>query len=133
MANSQPFVPFESPFPSPRKLDLEKIPNIQNHPFDYQKEVMKSLTNYFCGNEHPDTQALGYQPGLVIMPTGSGKTLTTVTWLLDQMVKNGYNLDPDLTETRYAIAKLTANGQSVELPVVGVPGTPVGTFGIAVG
>ncbi|MBL0309952.1 MAG: TAT-variant-translocated molybdopterin oxidoreductase [Bacteroidetes bacterium] len=49
------------------------------------------------------------------------------------MVKNGYNLDPDFKEKRYAIAKLTANGQSVELPVVGVPGTPVGTFGIAVG
>lgn len=49
------------------------------------------------------------------------------------MVKNGYNLDPDFKEKRYAIAKLTVNGQSVELPVVGVPGTPEGVFGVAVG
>jgi MoCo/4Fe-4S cofactor protein with predicted Tat translocation signal len=49
------------------------------------------------------------------------------------MNKNGYNLDPDFKEKRYAFAKLTANGQSVELPVVGVPGTPEGVFGIAVG
>jgi molybdopterin-containing oxidoreductase family iron-sulfur binding subunit len=47
--------------------------------------------------------------------------------------KNGYNIDPDFKAKEYAVGKLTANGQSVELPVVGVPGTPDGVFGIALG
>ena len=49
------------------------------------------------------------------------------------MNKNGYNLDPDFKAKEYAVAKLTVNGASVELPVVGVPGTPEGVFGIALG
>jgi MoCo/4Fe-4S cofactor protein with predicted Tat translocation signal len=47
--------------------------------------------------------------------------------------KNGYNIDPDFKEKRYAVGKLTVNGKSVELPVVGVPGTPEGTLAVAVG
>ena len=49
------------------------------------------------------------------------------------MNKNGYNIDPDFKDKIYAVAKLTVGGQSVELPVVGVPGTPEGVFGIALG
>jgi len=49
------------------------------------------------------------------------------------MNKNGYNIDPDFKAKEYAVAKLTVNGQSVELPVVGVPGTPEGVFGVALG
>lgn len=49
------------------------------------------------------------------------------------MGKNGYNIDPDFKAKEYAVGKLTANGVSVELPVVGVPGTPEGVFGIALG
>jgi MoCo/4Fe-4S cofactor protein with predicted Tat translocation signal len=48
-------------------------------------------------------------------------------------VKNGYNIDPDFKEKRYALGKLTVGGESIELPVVGVPGTPEGTFGVALG
>lgn len=48
-------------------------------------------------------------------------------------VKNGYNIDPDFKEKRYAVAKLTVGSESIELPVVGVPGTPEGTFGVALG
>ncbi|MCX6198449.1 MAG: TAT-variant-translocated molybdopterin oxidoreductase [Bacteroidetes bacterium] len=49
------------------------------------------------------------------------------------MNKNGYNIDPDFKAKEYAVAKLTVNGQSIELPVVGVPGTPEGVFGVALG
>ncbi len=49
------------------------------------------------------------------------------------MNKNGYTVDPDFKAKEYAVAKLTVNGQSVELPVVGVPGTPEGVFGVALG
>jgi molybdopterin-containing oxidoreductase family iron-sulfur binding subunit len=49
------------------------------------------------------------------------------------MNKNGYNIDPDFKAKEYAVAKLTVNGNSVELPVVGVPGTPDGVFGVALG
>src|SRR5262249_23766939 len=33
----------------------------------------------------------------------------------------------------YQLGKITINGETIELPVVGVPGTPEGTFGIALG
>ena len=49
------------------------------------------------------------------------------------LVKNGYSVDGDFKEKRYFVGKLTVNGQSIELPVVGVPGTAEGTFGVALG
>ncbi len=49
------------------------------------------------------------------------------------LVKNGYNYDGDFKEKKYYIGKLTVNGESIELPVVGVPGTPEGTLGVALG
>ncbi len=49
------------------------------------------------------------------------------------MNKNGYNIDPDFKAKEYAVGKLTVNGKSIELPVVGVPGTPEGVFGVALG
>ncbi len=49
------------------------------------------------------------------------------------MNKNGYNIDPDFKAKEYAVGKLTANGVSVELPVVGVPGIAEDTFAIALG
>lgn len=49
------------------------------------------------------------------------------------LVKNGYNIDPDFKDKSYAVGQLTVNGQTVELPVVGVPGTPTGVFGVALG
>lgn len=68
-------------------------------------------------------------PDSVSKVTWGNYIIASPTW----MVKNGYNLDPDFKEKIYAVAQLTANGQSVELPVVGVPGTPEGVFGVAVG
>ena len=49
------------------------------------------------------------------------------------LVKNGYSFDGDFKEKKYVIGKLTVGDQSIELPVVGVPGTPEGTFGVALG
>jgi MoCo/4Fe-4S cofactor protein with predicted Tat translocation signal len=49
------------------------------------------------------------------------------------LVKNGYSFDGDFKEKKYYVGKLTVNGQTLELPVVGVPGTAAGTFGVALG
>jgi molybdopterin-containing oxidoreductase family iron-sulfur binding subunit len=68
-------------------------------------------------------------PDSVSKVTWGNYIIANPTW----MVKNGYNIDPDFKDKLYAVAQLTANGQSVELPVVGVPGTPAGVFGVAVG
>ncbi|MCS6933814.1 MAG: TAT-variant-translocated molybdopterin oxidoreductase [Chitinophagales bacterium] len=46
---------------------------------------------------------------------------------------NGYNIDPHFKEKRHAVAKLTVNGKTVELPVVAVPGTAENTLGVALG
>ncbi len=42
-------------------------------------------------------------------------------------------LEPDLATKEYPLVKVTANGKSVTIPVVAVPGTPEGAFGIALG
>ena len=68
-------------------------------------------------------------PDPVSKITWDNYIMVNPTWF----VKNGYNLDPDFKDKTYAVAKLTVHGQTVELPVVGVPGTPVGTFGVALG
>lgn len=47
--------------------------------------------------------------------------------------KNGYNIDPDFKEKRFAVASLSANGATIKLPVVAVPGMPEGTLGVALG
>ncbi len=68
-------------------------------------------------------------PDPVSKVTWDNYIVVNPTWL----VKNGYNLDPDFKENRYGVGQLSANGQTVELPIVGVPGTPMGVFGIALG
>ncbi len=68
-------------------------------------------------------------PDPVSKVTWDNYIVVNPTWL----VKNGYNLDPDFKENRYGVGQLSVNGQTVELPVVGVPGTPMGVFGVALG
>ena len=68
-------------------------------------------------------------PDPVSKITWDNYILVSPQWL----VKKGYSFDADFKEKRYYIGKLTVNGQVLELPVVGVPGTPDGTFGVALG
>lgn len=51
----------------------------------HQQEAVEAMTKYFTlGEDKADRN------GIVVMPTGSGKTYTAVTWLLSQGVANGY-------------------------------------------
>lgn len=94
---------------------------------DLQVKLYESIAigdGYWADN--PWLQEL---PDPVSKVTWDNYIVTNPKWL----VKNGYNLDPDFKCREYGVGKITINGQTVELPVVGVPGTPYGTFGIALG
>lgn len=53
----------------------------------HQQEAVDRLNKYF-NLDNPE----GPQSGLLVMPTGSGKTFTTVSWLLNSGVVNGYRI-----------------------------------------
>ena len=54
----------------------------------YQQEAIDRLKAFF----DLTGKAEGAQSGMLVMPTGSGKTFTTVTWLLSQGVAQGYRV-----------------------------------------
>lgn len=54
----------------------------------HQIEAIESLNKYFNLSGKKNVA----QNGLVVMPTGSGKTFTTVNWLLNSGVANGYRI-----------------------------------------
>lgn len=62
-------------------------PDSRNLIMPHQTDAIKSMTEYFMTGEDRPGRA-----GLVVMPTGSGKTYTAVTWLLDQCVSKGYRV-----------------------------------------
>ena len=73
-------------------------------------------------------------PDPVTKATWDNYVIASPTWLVQWMDKNGYDNDIDFREKKYCpVVKLMVNGQSVELPVIGVPGTPAGVFGVALG
>ena len=53
----------------------------------HQSEAVKAMTSYFGLGRDRKNRA-----GLVVMPTGSGKTYTAVTWLLKEGVARGYRI-----------------------------------------
>jgi len=53
-------------------------------PFSYQREAWDALQRHYA-----DAQTTGVFAGLLEMPTGSGKTYTTVQWLLRTVVNAG--------------------------------------------
>ena len=54
----------------------------------HQIEAIDSLNNYFNLSGKKNVA----QNGLLVMPTGSGKTFTAVNWLLNSGVANGYRI-----------------------------------------
>lgn len=54
----------------------------------YQQEAIDSLDDYF----DLSGKTKGVQSGMLVMPTGSGKTFTAVTWLLTRGVAQGYRI-----------------------------------------
>lgn len=55
--------------------------------YPYQQDATKSLDNYF-ELDYPNRA----QNGLLVMPTGSGKTFTAVNWLIKNAIPRGYQI-----------------------------------------
>jgi superfamily II DNA or RNA helicase len=54
----------------------------------HQQEAVDALTEYYDITEDINKE----QNGLMVMPTGSGKTFTAVNWLLTSGIANGYKI-----------------------------------------
>lgn len=65
-------------------LDPQKQRDDGRQAHDYQIDAWKRMSAHF---ERPDGN--GSFQGLVVMPTGSGKTFTTVRWLMERVVNRG--------------------------------------------
>ncbi len=61
-------------------LDPEKQPGDGRVPFAYQTEAWDKLTRFFADAPSGDSR------GLLVMPTGSGKTFTAVRWILEHVI-----------------------------------------------
>lgn len=65
----------------------ESTPDSRSLIMPHQSEAVKAMTKYFkLKKDVPD------RAGIVVMPTGSGKTYTAVTWLLKDAVSKGYKV-----------------------------------------
>ena len=65
-------------------IDPSKQPPDAKTPFPYQVEAWNSLSACHARKDSP-----GGFPGLLVMPTGSGKTYTAVHWLMENVVARG--------------------------------------------
>ncbi len=68
-------------------VDLTKIELDNRKLYPYQEAATENLNEYF-DLENPTSP----QNGLLVMPTGSGKTFTAVNWLLQSAVSRGYKV-----------------------------------------
>ena len=65
-------------------VDLEKTQVEEVPLYDFQKEAQEAMKRHFL-NENNDA-------GLLVMPTGSGKSRTATTFLIREMVSRGYQV-----------------------------------------
>jgi len=70
-------------------IDLIKSMPQNNKPYGYQGEAIAKLDEYFALGRNIPTKR---KSGVIVMPTGSGKTFTSVSWLLDKAAANGYQI-----------------------------------------
>ncbi|MGL4335297.1 MAG: DEAD/DEAH box helicase, partial [Turicibacter sp.] len=64
-------------------MEIVEVPNTETLPlFLHQQKAVAALNEYF----RPE---LKRKKGMLVMPTGSGKTMTAVHWLLREKVAKG--------------------------------------------
>lgn len=73
-----------SKFHQPLEIDLNAIPGKDIPLYDYQVEAVSKLAKAFIEEDA--------RSGFLVMPTGSGKTRTTVYFLLRQMIRSDYQV-----------------------------------------
>lgn len=69
-------------------IDLTKSSIDNKKLLKHQEEAINALDNYF----DLSLKLVGQQNGMLVMPTGSGKTFTAVNWLLNSGVANGFKI-----------------------------------------
>lgn len=74
----------ESLFKGEKVIDLQLAEKEEIAMFPYQKKAIEKLKAYFVDEDK--------QSGILVMPTGSGKTRTSVYFLLQDMISNGYQV-----------------------------------------
>ena len=65
----------------------DSMPDNRTLIMPHQAEAAKAMTSYFQLDKRKENRS-----GLVVMPTGSGKTYTAVNWLLNDAVVKGYRV-----------------------------------------
>lgn len=65
----------------------DSMPDNRTLIMPHQAEAVKAMTAYFQLDKRKENRS-----GLVVMPTGSGKTYTAVNWLLNDAVVKGYRV-----------------------------------------
>ena len=66
------------------QVDIRNTPAEEIPLFAYQEEAVRALVNHFITEDR--------QKGLLVMPTGSGKTRTAVYFLIKHMISQGYQI-----------------------------------------
>ena len=75
----------ETKFPKPLTIDLQESGSaVDINLYPYQEDAVIALRKYFLEEDN--------QSGILQMPTGSGKTLTSVYFLLKEMASRGYQI-----------------------------------------
>ena len=75
---------YDSPFKLPMSIDLQNTICNDVPLYDFQKEAVSCLENDYLINKK--------RAGLLVMPTGSGKTKTATYFLLKYMIPSGYQV-----------------------------------------
>lgn len=70
-------------------IDIRNSTPQDDKPYGYQGEAIAKLDEYFALSRNTPT---GRKSGVIVMPTGSGKTFTSVSWLLDKAAANGFQI-----------------------------------------
>lgn len=76
----------ETNFPKPLTIKLDDGSKVADeiHLYPYQEDAIIAMKNYFLKENG--------QSGILQMPTGSGKTLTSIYFLLKEMASQGYQI-----------------------------------------
>lgn len=74
----------ESIFNAPRTIDLTAAESDNISLFEYQNEAVEAMKKYYIDDDNKSS--------ILSMPTGSGKTRTSVYFLLTEMISRGYQV-----------------------------------------
>lgn len=84
MAGKQIMEDDESLFKSPKTIDLTTAGYAEVPIYPYQEQAVSAMKEYFL--------YAGHDSGLIAMPTGSGKTRTSIYFLLKELISRGYQV-----------------------------------------